>query len=1004
MTDLSIAASEVASPRRSRWRLGIGFLLVILILGVLNWYLSGELSPARAQRLMNLASQDLDNGINETAYDYLKTVLEAYPENQEARRLLAVACINRRRSEELGTLISDLPDSYLQTNYDESWALARFMAAFGFIYEAQPLLERLNRIKPDHRELHTELIRCYRISGQNAAAAKLLCKSITGPKILLHDLFMLSATRLHWVDSTDLNFMKQVGQRNMDPLTMLGYARRELEFGHMSGGLMVYQQVVDRKPDWMLAQVRLAHANWTLGNHQAWSDAIRRWNLDQLHEPDGWFLLGIWYQQQQQPEVALRCFGEALELDPKHLGAWAELPVVLNATGHAAEAIRVKHYAQHLAQIDQFCQDAEHQATAENVALVMEECAQAGWVRVAQGWSRYGRLHWPDHTWPDYSADIKGTEREFGLGENPLQSVAVTIDYRHTPRPKSLESTPIPHKPAATKPAKRPASWQFDDEAEPLGIQARFDNGLDPKRTRAYMFEFAGPGLGVIDYDRDGCPDLHVTQGAPWPVTPSDTSLRDQLFRNQGDGKFVAVADAAGVGEPGYSQGPAVGDFDGDGFPDLYICNIGPNRCYRNNGDGTFTEVTQTAGIAGDDWSMSAAWADFNADGLPDLYVVNYLAGDVFERSCRASDGRPVQCPPMGFPGAKDQLYLNNGDGSFQNISEDAGISLPDGKGMGVVVGRFGAERGLSIYIANDTTANFLFTPRQDSSTLPRFDEQGALRGVAFGPQGNAQSSMGIAIGDVNRDGRTDLFVTNWLAESPNLFLQAEGGVFEDQASQYGMTTDGLQLEGWGTQLVDVDADGYLDLFVANGHLEENDASANRMPPHLFHNVQGQRMELVKHPSLGRYFSGKYLGRSVVVWDWNRDGRQDLVVSHTTDPVAVLTNRTQELGHRIGIRLVATHSARDPIGARVTLNVGDSPLVRERVAGDGYATTNEDRLYFGLGEHSSAVEAVVEWPSGRHQTILLPEVDADYILVEDRAAPMKLHDLRYENTTAAQSQ
>lgn len=998
----AVPSSFDQSPSRVRWGWICGGVIVFLM-AWLVWYQTRPLSPRGAERLLELATLDLDNGINDTAYEYLQTILANYPDHQEARRLLAITCVNQRRPDELGTTVAGFSDRYLHTHFDESWGLARFMTSFGFLYEAQPLLERLNSIRPAHQELRNELLRCYRISGRNAFAAPLLCQNVTGPKQSLSDLLMLTATRLHWVSADDIRFMKQVGQRHMDLVTQLGYARREVEDGNTTAGISVLEQVVQRKPDWELAYIRLALAHWSAGHQSEWTQSAARWDLNQLKEADGWFLLGYAYQESQEHEVSLRCIGEALARDPKHLGAWTQLPAVLHATGLSAEATLVSQHAQHLANLDQYCQNVSHQATPEAVLQLVHECAAIGWTQLAQGWTRYGRVHWPDGNWPDIASEGMDDLTSFGLEEDPLLRLVSTIHYRQFPLPQ----TALPHtvKPPSIEPTgtSATANWLLEDDAASLGIQFRYENGLDPQRDRAYMFEFAGPGLGVIDYDRDGWADLHITQGARWPVNESNTSLRDELFRNQGDGRFTPVAAIAGTAEPGYSQGPAVGDYDSDGFPDLYVCNIGPNRCYRNNGDGTFSEVTNPAGVSGNDWSISAAWADFNGDGLSDLYVVNYLAGDVYERSCRAADGRPVQCPPMQFPGAKDQLFLNAGDGSFADVSTAAGIALPDGKGMGILVGRFCENHPLNVFIANDTTANFFFTNRTVGSSIPRFEEQAALIGVAFGPQGNAQSSMGIAAGDLNRDGRTDLFVTNWLAESPNLFLLESGCVFNDQASRFGLTGERIQLEGWGTQFVDVDADGHLDLFVANGHLEENDAKANRMPPHLFHNENGRRLTLVSDSSVGAYFDGKYLGRSVVVWDWNRDGRQDLAVSHTTDPVAVLSNRTAERGHRIALRLIGVRSARDPVGTRIKVQTGDAVLMQERVSGDGYAASNEELVYFGIGDHSSAVQVVVDWPSGHEQVFAIDEVDAAYVLIEDQKLPLRLHRLVDNHLTAVRS-
>ncbi|OYW17766.1 MAG: hypothetical protein B7Z55_11875, partial [Planctomycetales bacterium 12-60-4] len=265
----------------------------------------------------------------------------------------------------------------------------------------------------------------------------------------------------------------------------------------------------------------------------------------------------------------------------------------------------------------------------------------------------------------------------------------------------------------------------------------------------------------------------------------------------------------------------------------------------------------------------------------------------------------------------------------------------------------------------------------------------------------SAGASVAYA-GDVNGDGRLDLFVTNWMAETCNLFLQGAGGVYEDQAVRYGVAADGLLMEGWGAQFFDVDADGLVDLFVANGHLEENDSKGGRMPPHLFRNRDGQKLALVGSPTVGSYFKKQYLGRSVAVWDWNRDGRQDLVVSHTTDPVAMLTNRTVDAGHAISLRLIGTQCERDSTGTLVTLSVGDRLLVRELVSGDGYAATNERKLYFGLGPQSDNVNLDVSWPNGTSQRFADLASDVEYVLIQGRTDAIPVRGSNPNPATVAQ--
>ncbi|HEX6984214.1 MAG TPA: VCBS repeat-containing protein, partial [Planctomycetaceae bacterium] len=337
-------------------------------------------------------------------------------------------------------------------------------------------------------------------------------------------------------------------------------------------------------------------------------------------------------------------------------------------------------------------------------------------------------------------------------------------------------------------------------EIADAGIDFRYFHSADPATPGARMFEFTGGGVGVLDYDADGRPDLHFTQGCRWPPDPRQREYLDRIFRNLGS-RFADVTVAAGVVEPAFSQGVACGDFDGDGFPDLYVANIGANRLFRNNGDGTFRDVTQDSGVLvgplAEAWTTSAVMADLNGDGLPDLFDVNYVEGsDVFERICD-HDGVPRVCSPTAFDAQPDRLLLNRGDGAFTDVTAIAGIGAPDGTGLGVVAADFDGSGRLSLFVANDARNNHFYANAAESpGGLPRFEERAAVNGTAFDRDGRSQACMGVAAGDADGDGRLDLFVTNYVAESNTLYLQEPDGVFVDASRAAGLSEPSLDLLG----------------------------------------------------------------------------------------------------------------------------------------------------------------------------------------------------------------
>jgi hypothetical protein len=499
------------------------------------------------------------------------------------------------------------------------------------------------------------------------------------------------------------------------------------------------------------------------------------------------------------------------------------------------------------------------------------------------------------------------------------------------------------------------------------------------------MFEFGGGGVAVLDYDGDSWPDLYLTQGCDWPISPNQQRYTDRLFRNLGNGRFEDVTQRASINSNGFGQGIAVGDIDDDGWPDLYIANIGVNRLYRNNGDGTFSDLTTQAGITAAEWTLSTLIADLNGDRFPELYDVNYLGGPaVFSEICYDND-RPIQCFPNQFPGEPDRVYQSIGNGSFRDVSEEAGIALPDGKGMGVVAADFDGSCRISLFIANDTTNNNFFLNQTPSiGGELRFKEQGLPLGLALGETGTAGSCMGIAIGDVNGDERLDLFVTNFRDEANNLYVQGDDLFFDDQIRRSGLRDPGYLLEGWGAQFIDGDQDGWLDLAVANGHLDDypHSTGITKMPTQFFRNLgHGQFVELPA-AEIGPHFQNPRLGRALARLDWNRDGKPDFCITQVTEPFALLTNQTAECGNFLTVHLRGVESSRDAVGTTVTVRVDDLSRSLQLTAGDGYQASNQRYLQFGLAKAELVDELTIEWPSGAKQVFNDVGVNREIICVE----------------------
>ena len=501
-----------------------------------------------------------------------------------------------------------------------------------------------------------------------------------------------------------------------------------------------------------------------------------------------------------------------------------------------------------------------------------------------------------------------------------------------------------------------------------------------------------GGGVGVVDFDRDGWPDIYFTQGSKDPQEHDQTEHLDKLYRNLGDGRFADVTAQAGLFENSYSQGVSIGDVDNDGFPDIFVANVGANRLYLNNGDGTFTDATEAAGVGNSTWTSSCVIADFNGDSLPDIYTVGFIQGDAITRICSTGKKRLDPCLPMEFPIAKSHLWLNRGDGHFEDVSVPAGIDLPNGKGTAVVAADLSRSGKLDLLIGNAGNPNFLLRNAAKRGDQPRFVDQGIASGFSLGADGTPRFSFGLAAGDFNGDGLLDVHGTSTTEEPDTLHLQQKSGIFIDNARAAGLYESTYLKNSYGTQTIDGDLDGNLDLFVVHGNIDDlsSEYLPYEMPPGYYKNDGTAHFTSVPEETLGPYFKGKYLGRSAAKLDWNRDGREDVVISNLRAPAALLTNTTPHVGHHLTLRFVGTKSARDSIGTTVEMTVGGKKLMRQLTAGDGFQASNERILVFGLGEKTAADSVNVTWPSGQIQKLSALPGDQEVLLVEGRAEPVVL--------------
>ena len=870
-------------------------------------------------------------------------------------------------------------------------ATADLLIQQGRLHDAERRLQKLLEIDAGHVVGLRRLAGIQVISGKRRESAEPLLHLVRLGKHDLDELALLGNLEQLFDNREAIDRFRQ--KVPDDPLVLLAAARNLLLTHEPTQALLLLQDLVRGEPLLMEARVQLGYALYeTAADREfvAWHAALPP---DADAHPDIWLLRGLYARRAEQTDAAVRCFWEAARRDPNLWQAHALLGQLLAARSDSRAGL-------FLCRANLLRDLAETLKTVLADGATIDDMLRAARIAdaLARPWEAWAWYRAAAAHSPGDSATVRERDRlESMLGADTPQTLpagnpALTVDLSDLRVPiwPSRGEAGGARPGGAAGPAVR-----FDDAAPVAGIVFSYNNGDDPDESGMRLWQTFGGGVAALDFDGDGWCDLHFTQGGSGPPGDVGQCDVDRLFRNLGTGAFADITELAGVGDDGYSHGVTAGDFDDDGFPDLYVANIGDNRLYRNNGDGTFRDVTQAAGVLGAGWTTSCVFVDLNGDGFPELFDVNYLAGRApFTEVCwnRELDA-PRSCLPNHFEAEQDRLFLNRGDGTFEDVSAAAGIQAPDGKGLGVAAFLLSAGQFPSLFVANDTTPNFLFVNVTSTrGAAPRFQESGIAAGCAYSAQGRATASMGVAVGDADGDGLLDLFVTTFHKEYNILFRQRPGGMFVDVSNHAGLMEPSVAMLGFGTQFLDADLDGWPDLVVFNGHVDDFSGMGIpfRMRPQFFSN-RGSGQFVERRPSeLGEFFGREQLGRGLARIDWNRDGREDLAVSHLDTPAALVTNRTTPAGHYLAVSLRGVDSSRDAIGATVIVRCGGIERQRQLTAGDGYCCSNQRQLVFGLAECVELEDVIVHWPSGRTQHLGSLAVDREWLVVEGRPRAAEL--------------
>ena len=528
--------------------------------------------------------------------------------------------------------------------------------------------------------------------------------------------------------------------------------------------------------------------------------------------------------------------------------------------------------------------------------------------------------------------------------------------------------------------ARAEGSIVLDDVTKETGITFIHTDGSSGER---YIVEPISTGLALFDYDGDGDVDIYFLNGAPLKGTKVDTPPKNALYRNDGNFKFTDVTDKAGVGDTGFGVGVAAADYDNDGDLDLYVNNYGANVLYRNNGDGTFTDVTAQAGVAnGDKVGAAVLFFDMDKDGDLDLFAANYVVFTYENHVASSLSGTPKYAGPLDFPPMPNDLYRNNGDGTFTNVSIEAGIAEHKGWGMGGICADYDNDGDTDVRILNDAYADFLF--KNDGTG--KFEEIGLIAGAAYDIHGDALGSMGVDSGDYNNDGWLDFFQTSYARELTVLYKNLEGMMFEDVTLITGAGTGTFAKVTWGTGMVDFDNDGDDDIFIACGHIQDNIHLYDNTTTYFQENVllmnAGAEKFVDVTQNSGDGMKVKLSSRGAGFDDLDGDGDIDVVILNSRREPTILRNNSQNTNHWIHIRLRGVKTNRDGVGARVKLVAGDLTQISEVHSGRGYQSHYGMRLHFGLGDKKNIDRIEVRWIGGGVDVFENIKVDGLVVLVE----------------------
>ncbi len=910
----------------------------------------------RAMKLLEL-------GAYEEAWAVAQQVLVRDRSDSKAIFVAARVLHGKGKIRDAIQLLDEIASDHSQTHLLASGQAASWALELGELRDAERRFKALYDEYPNDSSVQQQLSQIYEIQGRRWESGSCLQRLLHANKESDRQLMML-VDLSEPIDATE-EVERFLRLRPSDPLPKLGRGFRELHLGNASEAESLFREVWAFGNAPTACWIGLGLALIAQQNFQELKEWLRSIPDDAMTFPEYWIIVGEIEWSESRLETSCRAFVEAVALDDSRSRSLHRLGQTLAQLGFAEEAAIILERASHVEKLSRALQRVSfgnQSSEARNEVAI--ELQWLGRVDEANRWlQRIGR------TGISSSSDSRTRLHQL-LAK--LRAGFALPELQSPPSPSS-ESLPL-------------ASYgmtpiRFQERRDLFLEPVFFNGGNDLDKPGMTIYQSNGGGVGVLDFDLDGWPDLYVVQGGADPRTPNSCGA-GQLLHNHSATQFVDVARAAHAQNFAFGCSIGVGDWNQDGFPDLFLANFGVNKLLENCGDGTFQEIPLPYKQQGLHWTSCATVADISGDGLPDLIEINYADAEAaYQRICSGANHTPRVCRPTEFAIEQNRVWINQGDGTFRLGTAE--FPWEDGRGLGVIVTNLDRQFGNDVYIANDWSANNYLVSRPDPNQPGRYllRDEAALRGCAVDNEGKPQAGMGIACGDVNRDGQIDLFITNFYDEYNTLYLHKHGGVFDIASRRYRLIEPSRNMLGFGTQFGDFNHDGWLDCVILNGHVDDfrSEGMAFRMLPQILVH-RGDRFELQVASLGGTYFERPNLGRGLATWDFNRDGLLDLVATHLDLPLTILQNVSaidpHRDGHWIELELVGTHADRDAIGTFVELQCGNENWTATVAAGNGFACANERVIHLGLGQHTVIDELRVTWPDG--------SVESHFSVVPDR--------------------